>query len=46
MTPREQNRQDMPEIAQWVDEMRELFGPVVVKWAKEGNHTVGRKPDG
>lgn len=39
---KEQNRKDFPLCAQWIDEMRMLFGEIKIKWCKEGNKQIGK----
>lgn len=43
---RKSNRERMPEIARFVDDLRTWFGPgVKLRWAREGNFEVGRRPE-
>ncbi len=37
------NRERMPEIARLVDRLRSMFGPVAVRYAREGEVEVGRR---
>ena len=39
------NRAAMPQFAAWLDELRRVFGPVRVLWAREGGVEVGRRPE-
>lgn len=41
---RMRNRARMPEFARVVDELRLVFGPVKVVWARENGYTVGNPP--
>lgn len=38
---RERNRASMPGVAAIVDEVSAVFGPVRVRWAKEGDREIG-----
>lgn len=38
---RERNRQLMPGVASIVDELSAVFGPVKVRWAREGDREIG-----
>lgn len=40
-----ENRRLMPQVTQWVDEMREAFGDVSVAYASEGGRTIGKKSE-
>lgn len=42
---REDNRTNMPTIAAFVDQIRSVFGPVKVLWARENGHEVGKVPE-
>jgi hypothetical protein len=38
-----ENRNQFPECAKLVDEMREIFGEVQVHWVREGSIEKGKK---
>jgi hypothetical protein len=40
---RSENRNQFPECAKLVDEMREIFGEVQVHWVREGSIEKGKK---
>jgi hypothetical protein len=40
------NRQQMPTVAEWVDDLREQGFDVKVIWCKENGIEKGRKPEG
>lgn len=40
---RAQMRQDMPQVAAAIDEIRQHFPDAQVTWAREGGKTVGQK---
>jgi hypothetical protein len=40
---KEANRAAAPEVAKFIDAMREAFGEVVVLWVKEGDFERGTK---
>ena len=47
MSERDRNRERMPQVAAWVDGLREVFGPVTVLYAQEGGVELGeRQPQG
>lgn len=47
MSERDQNRERMPIIAAWVDQMRELFGEVRVNYVNENGIELGKRgPEG
>jgi hypothetical protein len=41
LSQREHNRARMPLATAFIDDMREHFGPVIVKYAKENGHVLG-----
>jgi hypothetical protein len=40
-----QNREQMPTVAGWVDDLRAVFGDVRVVYAEENGRVVGVKPE-
>ena len=43
MSERDRNRERMPQVAAFVDELRALFGPVTVEYASEGGLELGKR---
>ena len=43
MSERDRNRERMPQVAAFVDQVRELFGPVTVEYASENGLELGKR---
>jgi len=39
----EANRRAMPQVSAWLDDLRQTFPNAMVKYAREGGRTAGRK---
>ena len=43
MSERDRNRERMPQVAEFVDRLREVFGAVTVEYAREGGLELGKR---